>query len=164
MNFYLAIVHSKCMIAHPRCTSWRTSTGAEVDFVVNTGSVLVPIEVKTSATPRPAMASGIVAFRELLGTKAAPGYVVHAGEVRFRSPRASRPCHSRSSSRLLKKTICGHPPAVGTRALPRRCDVRAKYASHLGSGSALHLAIFEPPGQIRVLQQPASVLSQRFAA
>jgi predicted AAA+ superfamily ATPase len=67
----------------PEVYFWRTSTGAEVDFVVDTGSVLVPIEVKTSATPRPAMAAGIVAFRELLGAKAAPGYVVHAGEVRL---------------------------------------------------------------------------------
>jgi predicted AAA+ superfamily ATPase len=67
----------------PEVYFWRTSTGAEVDFVVDTGAVLVPIEVKTSATPRPAMAAGIVAFRELLGAKAAPGYVVHAGEVRL---------------------------------------------------------------------------------
>lgn len=62
---------------------WRTSTGVEVDFVVDTGSALIPIEVKTSATPRPAMAAGIVAFRDLLGAKAAPGYVVHAGDVRL---------------------------------------------------------------------------------
>jgi predicted AAA+ superfamily ATPase len=67
----------------PEVYFWRTSTGTEVDFVVDTGAVLVPIEVKTSATPRPAMAAGIVAFRELLGAKAAPGYVVHAGEVRL---------------------------------------------------------------------------------
>jgi len=67
----------------PEVYFWRTATGTEVDFVVDTGAVLVPIEVKTSATPRPAMAAGIVAFRELLGAKAAPGYVVHAGEVRL---------------------------------------------------------------------------------
>ena len=67
----------------PEVYFWRTSTGVEVDFVVDTGSLLVPIEVKASATPRPAMAAGIVAFRELLGAKAAPGYLVHAGEVRL---------------------------------------------------------------------------------
>jgi hypothetical protein len=83
---------------------WRTATGAEVDFVVDTGSVLAPIEAKTSATPRPAMAAGIVAFRELLGAKAAPGYVVHAGEVRLPLARASPPCHSRSSSQSLPST------------------------------------------------------------
>jgi uncharacterized protein len=67
----------------PEVYFWRTATGAEVDFIVDTASALVPIEVKTSATPRPAMAAGIVAFRELLGAKAASGYVVHAGEMRL---------------------------------------------------------------------------------
>ncbi|MCE5254081.1 MAG: ATP-binding protein [Actinomycetia bacterium] len=67
----------------PEVYFWRTATGAEVDFVVDTGSALIPIEAKTSATPRPAMAAGIAAFRELLGDKAAPGYVVHAGDVRL---------------------------------------------------------------------------------
>jgi predicted AAA+ superfamily ATPase len=62
---------------------WRTATGAEVDFVVDTGAALIPIEVKTSATPRPAMAAGVVTFRNLLGVKAAAGYVVHTGEVRL---------------------------------------------------------------------------------
>jgi hypothetical protein len=67
----------------PEVYFWRTSTGTEVDFVVDTGSALVPIEVKTSATPRPAMAAGIVVFRELLGARAAPGYVIHSGEIRL---------------------------------------------------------------------------------
>jgi predicted AAA+ superfamily ATPase len=67
----------------PEVYFWRTSTGAEVDFVVDTGSALIPIEVKTSATPRPAMAAGMLTFRELLGAKVAPGYLVHAGAVRL---------------------------------------------------------------------------------
>ncbi len=62
---------------------WRTSTGTEVDIVVETGGRLVPIEVKLSATPQPAMAAGIVAFREAYGEKAAPGYVVHPGSIRL---------------------------------------------------------------------------------
>ncbi len=62
---------------------WRTSTGREVDFVVETGRGLVPIEVKTSATPRPEMAAGIRAFRDDLGDAALPGYVVHTGSVRL---------------------------------------------------------------------------------
>jgi hypothetical protein len=41
----------------PQVYFWRTITGTEVDFVVETGGKLVPIEVKLSATPRPAMAS-----------------------------------------------------------------------------------------------------------
>jgi uncharacterized protein len=62
---------------------WRTSTGREVDIVVETAGRLIPIEAKLSATPKPAMASGIVAFRETYGDKAAPGYVVHPGSVRL---------------------------------------------------------------------------------
>jgi predicted AAA+ superfamily ATPase len=60
---------------------WRTSTGVEVDFVVETGGRLIPIEVKLSATPRPAMAKGIRAFQEDLGEKASSGFVVHPGDV-----------------------------------------------------------------------------------
>jgi predicted AAA+ superfamily ATPase len=52
-----------------------------VDIVVETGGRLVPIEVKLSGTPRPAMASAIKTFHEDLGDKAMPGYVVHPGDV-----------------------------------------------------------------------------------
>ena len=67
----------------PQIHFWRTSTGVEVDFLVEFAGKLVPIEVKLSATPRPKMASGIKSFRADLGPKAMPGYVVHPGEVRL---------------------------------------------------------------------------------
>jgi predicted AAA+ superfamily ATPase len=67
----------------PQVYFWRTSAGAEVDMVVETGGKLVPIEVKLSATPRPAMASTIKTFQKDLGDKAMPGYVVHPGDVRL---------------------------------------------------------------------------------
>ena len=47
------------------------------------GGRLVPIEVKLSATPRPAMASGIRAFQRDLGSKVGAGYVIHPGDVRL---------------------------------------------------------------------------------
>jgi uncharacterized protein len=62
---------------------WRTSTGTEVDIVIETGNKLVPVEVKLSATPRPSMAASIKTFREDFGDKAMPGYVVHPGDVRL---------------------------------------------------------------------------------
>ena len=62
---------------------WRTAAGAEVDFVVETGGKLVPVEVKLSATPSPRMAASIAAFREDLGDAALPGYVVHPGDTRL---------------------------------------------------------------------------------
>jgi len=65
----------------PQVYFWRTIAGTEVDIVVDTGGKLVPIEVKLSATPRPAMASGIKTFQKDLGDKSMPGYVVHPGDV-----------------------------------------------------------------------------------
>jgi hypothetical protein len=65
----------------PQVYFWRTATGVEVDIVVEVGGRIVPIEVKLSATPRPAMASGILALRQDLGEKVEPGYVIHPGEV-----------------------------------------------------------------------------------
>lgn len=67
----------------PRVCFWRTSAGTEVDILVETGEKLIPVEVKLSATPRPAMASSIKAFQEYLGNKATLGYVVHPGDVRL---------------------------------------------------------------------------------
>jgi hypothetical protein len=65
----------------PRVHFWRTSTGSEVDLLVEESGRLVPIEAKASATPRPAMAAGIAAFRRDLGARADRGFVVHGGEV-----------------------------------------------------------------------------------
>ena len=67
---------------NPRIYFWRTSSGVEVDFLIQAGRRLVPIEVKLSATPRPSMASGIEALRKDLGKRVvAPGFVVHPGDV-----------------------------------------------------------------------------------
>ncbi len=67
----------------PQVYFWRTVSGTEVDIVVGTEGKLVPIEVKLSATPRPAMAASINAFRESFDGKAAAGYVVHSGDIRL---------------------------------------------------------------------------------
>ena len=49
--------------------------------MVDIGKQLIPIEVKLSTTPRPAMANNIKIFRKNLGHKAAPGYVVHPRDI-----------------------------------------------------------------------------------
>jgi uncharacterized protein len=67
----------------PQVYFWRTSAGSEVDLIVDTGRELVPIEVKLSATPKPAMADGILRFREDLGPRVAAGFVVHPGKTRL---------------------------------------------------------------------------------
>ena len=67
----------------PQVYFWRTSAGTEVDIVVEVSGKLVPIEVKLSATPRPAMASSIRMFRADFGDTTLPGYVVHPGDIRL---------------------------------------------------------------------------------
>ncbi|MBC7338794.1 MAG: ATP-binding protein [Firmicutes bacterium] len=67
----------------PQVYFWRTFAGTEVDFVVETAGKLVPIEVKLSATPRPAFAASIRAFQKDFGNRAMPGYVVHPGDIRL---------------------------------------------------------------------------------
>ncbi len=65
----------------PRIHFWRTSTGTEVDIIVEQEQKLIPIEVRLSSTPRPDMAAGIKALMASLGDRVAPGYVVHPGEA-----------------------------------------------------------------------------------
>ena len=67
----------------PEVYFWRTAAGAEVDFVVEAGGTVVPIDVKATATPRPGMVRGIRRFRSDLGERCGPGYLVHAGDGRL---------------------------------------------------------------------------------
>lgn len=67
----------------PQVYFWRTARGEEVDLIVDDGEQLIPIEIKLNATPHPAMAAGIVAFRELFGRRAGPGWLVHPGDTQL---------------------------------------------------------------------------------
>jgi len=62
---------------------WRTAAGSEVDLLIESGGRLYPIEIKLSSTPKPAYARGIHEFTQLFGNRAAPGYVIHPGDVRL---------------------------------------------------------------------------------
>ena len=73
------MIHSRGV--EPQIYFWRTSTGTEVDLLVEEEGKLIPLEVKLSATPKPAMAAGIRALQEDLGDKVAHGYVVHPGNI-----------------------------------------------------------------------------------
>ena len=65
----------------PQIYFWRTLAGTEVDFVVEATTGLVAIEVKLSATPRPAMAAAIKTFQGDMKSVAMHGYVVHPGDI-----------------------------------------------------------------------------------
>ena len=58
-------------------------TGSQNLLLTEQVTVSIPMEAKLSATPRPAMASGIRAFQEDLGDKAGQGFVIHPGDVRL---------------------------------------------------------------------------------
>ena len=65
----------------PQIYFWRTLAGTEVDFVVEATTGLVAIEVKLSATPRPAMAGAIKTLQGDMKGVAMYGYVVHPGDI-----------------------------------------------------------------------------------
>ncbi|MCL6646567.1 MAG: ATP-binding protein [Dehalococcoidia bacterium] len=64
----------------PEICYWRTVTGQEVDFVVEAGDRLLPIEVKASARPRLGDASALRVFRKEYGDRALAGLVLHTGD------------------------------------------------------------------------------------
>jgi uncharacterized protein len=58
---------------------WRTTTGEEVDFVLETGGRLLPIEVKATARPRLADATKLRSFRAEYGKLSRAGLLLHTG-------------------------------------------------------------------------------------
>ncbi len=60
---------------------WRTSTGEEVDFVIETPRKLVPIEVKATSRPRLRDAANLIAFRKEYGEKSRAGLLLHTGST-----------------------------------------------------------------------------------
>ena len=60
---------------------WRTAAGAEVDLVVDTGSHLLPIEIKATARPRVADVRHLQAFRAEYGRQCRAGLLLHTGDT-----------------------------------------------------------------------------------
>lgn len=60
---------------------WRTSIGEEVDFVIEAGDRLLPIEVKSTARPRLSDATHLRTFRAEYGKKARSGLLLHTGNA-----------------------------------------------------------------------------------
>jgi predicted AAA+ superfamily ATPase len=60
---------------------WRTSIGEEVDFVIEAGGKLLPIEVKSTTRPRLADTAHLRTFRTEYGKKARAGLLLHTGNT-----------------------------------------------------------------------------------
>jgi predicted AAA+ superfamily ATPase len=60
---------------------WRTTIGEEVDFVIEAGDRLLPIEVKAEARPRLRDITNLRTFRAEYGERARAGLLLHAGEM-----------------------------------------------------------------------------------
>lgn len=79
-EIYKTLIH---LGIDPQMYFWRTSLGTEVDIVIESEGKLIPIEVKLSSTPRPAMAKNLKTFKEDFGDKATAGYLLHTGGIRL---------------------------------------------------------------------------------
>jgi uncharacterized protein len=64
---------------HAEILYWRTTTGEEVDFVIEAGGRLLPIEVKSTSRPHLADATTLRTFRAEYGKTARPGLLLHTG-------------------------------------------------------------------------------------
>ena len=60
---------------------WRTTIGEEVDFVIEAGGRLLPIEVKATGRPRLGDARHLRTFRAEYGKKARAGLLLHTGST-----------------------------------------------------------------------------------
>jgi predicted AAA+ superfamily ATPase len=60
---------------------WRTATGEEVDFVIETPKTLIPIEVKATTRPNWRDGQALQSFRAEYGRKARAGLLLHTGET-----------------------------------------------------------------------------------
>jgi predicted AAA+ superfamily ATPase len=65
----------------PEILYWRTTSGKEVDFVIEAGDALLPVEVKISRRARLDDTHGLRAFLDDYPGKAQHGILVYAGET-----------------------------------------------------------------------------------
>lgn len=67
----------------PQMYFWRTSTGTEVDILIEEQGSLIPIEVKAISTPKAKMASGIISLQKDMKKPVRNGYVIHLGDMQL---------------------------------------------------------------------------------
>jgi predicted AAA+ superfamily ATPase len=67
----------------PEVLYWRTADGAEVDFVIEAGKRLLPVEVKAAARALPADAKGLETFLDEYGDRSDGGLLLYGGDEVF---------------------------------------------------------------------------------
>ena len=70
-------------IPRPEILYWRTVTHQEVDFVIEQGDQLLPIEVKSTPRPRARDARHLLTFRDEYEDRFLGGLLLHTGEDVF---------------------------------------------------------------------------------
>ena len=70
-------------IRRPNILFWRTSKGQEVDFVVETATELLPIEVKSSSSLRTEDARHVTTFIREYPEMASAGLLIYGGEEAY---------------------------------------------------------------------------------
>ena len=60
---------------------WRTTVGEEVDFVIEAGDRLLPVEVKATGRPRFRDIRHLLTFRSEYGSRARAGLLLHTGDT-----------------------------------------------------------------------------------
>ena len=68
-----------CQVPAPEVLFWRTTTDLEVDFVIESGDRLLPIEVKAATRPGYADTRGLRAFRQEYTDQFIGGLLLHGG-------------------------------------------------------------------------------------
>ena len=68
-------------VDHVELAYWRTTIGEEVDFVIEAGGKLLPIEVKATSKPGLADCAHLRTFRQEYGRKARAGLLLHTGRT-----------------------------------------------------------------------------------
>ncbi|MGH7459445.1 MAG: ATP-binding protein [Longimicrobiales bacterium] len=63
----------------PDILHWRTVNQEEVDFVIEAGQKLLPVEIKTTVRPGPDDALHLIAFRSEYGERVSGALLLHAG-------------------------------------------------------------------------------------
>ena len=68
----------------PRLYYWRTASGHEVDFLLDLGRKIIPVETKSAQTIAPEFFDDLTYWRKISGNETAPAAFIYGGELSFK--------------------------------------------------------------------------------